>query len=425
VPVRSGSTQEEVRRHNLQAVLHHVHLQGPTSRADLAAATGLNRSTIRALTADLARHGIVRERPPPAGGRSRAGRPSLVVAPEAHRFGVLAVDVTVDKLVVAWVGLGGQIIDRREHETTRRAQPVAAVVELLGEMADDLLGAEAPWEACIGVGASVCGVVQREDGLVRFAPNLGWVDAPFGELLRARLGRPATVLVGNDADLGALAEHTRGAATGSDHVLYISGEVGVGGGIIADGHQLHGRGGYAGEFGHVVVNPTGRRCRCGSRGCWETEIGEDAVLVAAARPPGGGWPAVLEVIAAARAGERAAAAGLRRVGRRLGAGVAGLVNAFNPEVVVFGRVLADVFTATEATVRERISTLALTAPREQVRLVPAQLGEDSALLGAAESAFAPFLADPLRTTGWPTAPFVRERLAPPRDDLGLQSSVSG
>jgi predicted NBD/HSP70 family sugar kinase len=246
----------------------------------------------------------------------------------------------------------------------------------------------------VGVGAGVSGVVRHVDGLVRFAPNLGWVDVPFGRLLVDRLGIDAPVVVGNDADLGALAEHARGRAEGARNLIYLSGEVGVGGGIVLDGRPMSGAGGYGGEVGHMVVNPKGSRCRCGARGCWETEVGEDALLTAAGRPDA----TVEEVLARAADGDRTARTAVRHVGRWLGVGVANLVNLFNPEVVVFGGVLRQLFPATEELVRARLRS-ALTAPREQVRLVLPGLGADSILLGAAESAFAPLLDDPLHALG--------------------------
>ena len=225
---------------------------------------------------------------------------------------------------------------------------------------------------------------------MRFAPNLGWVDVPFGAQIADALSTSLPVIVGNDADFGAIAEHVRGAAKGSDNVIFLSGEVGVGGGIILDGRAMSGAGGYGGEVGHMAVNPRGRLCRCGARGCWETEVGEEAALIAAGRADS----TIEAVVALAAAGDRQAKAGLRRVGGWLGIGVANLVNLFNPEVVVFGGVFRQIFPATEPLVREALRT-ALAAPREQVRLALPKFGGDSTLLGAAESAFAPLLDDPL------------------------------
>jgi predicted NBD/HSP70 family sugar kinase len=182
----------------------------------------------------------------------------------------------------------------------------------------------------------------------------------------------------------------RGVAAGLSDVIYISGEVGVGGGIIIGGRPLLGAGGYGGEIGHMCVNPKGRLCRCGRRGCWETEIGEEAVLLATGRPEG---TELADVIAAHRAGERRAVRGMHRVGEWLGLGVVNLVNVFNPEMIVFGGMTRDIFEATEPVVTAALGA-ALAAPREQVRLEPAALRADSTVIGAAELAFGPLLANP-------------------------------
>jgi predicted NBD/HSP70 family sugar kinase len=185
---------------------------------------------------------------------------------------------------------------------------------------------------------------------------------------------------------------------GCDDVLYLAGEVGVGGGVIVGGRPLVGAGGYAGEVGHLRLSPRGRRCRCGARGCWETEIGENALLVPAGRLPGGGLAAVREVIAAARAGEEAAATALADVAWSLGTGLGALVNVLNPAMVVLGGVLAEIFSGAEGTVRAGLAETAMAASAEQVLLTVPALGADSVLLGAAELAFTQLLADPVPVT---------------------------
>src|SRR4029078_11360247 len=137
--------------------------------------------------------------------------------------------------------------------------------------------------------------------LVRFAPNLGWSNEPFTDLLSARLGRH--VSTGNHANLGVLGEHLRRAAVGFSEVVYLSASVGIGGGFLMGGRPLTGANGYAGEVGHMQVDSEGPVCRCGAVGCWETKVGENVLLRLAGRLPGGGPPAVAEVIAAAQAGE--------------------------------------------------------------------------------------------------------------------------
>jgi predicted NBD/HSP70 family sugar kinase len=389
--MRAAPTQEEVRRQNLGVLLRHVHVLGPTSRAELTARMGLNRSTIGALTADLAGAGLVSERAPRETGK--AGRPSLVVRPESNRVYVYAFSIADDRMTAARVGLGGVVLDRRDEPAGREEhEPAEAVRRLAGFVAQLRVGVGRD-AVCAGAGVAVNGLVRPSEGRIRVGHRDGWGDAPFGSDLSATLGS-IPVAVGNAADLAAMAEHTRGAAVGCDDLIYLHGDVGVGAGIISGGRPLVGHDGYAGEVGHMVVNPHGHPCPCGSRGCWETEIGEPALLHAAGRE-GSGREAVLAVVDAADRGDSVAQTALRLVGDWLGLGVANLINIFNPETVLFGGTLREVYIAAAAQVRSRLNRAALTSTREHVRLRTPQLGDNAPLLGAAELAFAHLLADPL------------------------------
>jgi predicted NBD/HSP70 family sugar kinase len=390
--MRAGPSQEEIRRQNLGALLRQVHVRGALSRAELTMALGLNRSTIGALTADLTAVGLVSEELPRETGR--AGRPSLVVRPQSERVFVYALSIGVDRLTAARIGLGGVVLDRRETVRARGELPPSAVAQPLAEFVRQMQR-DAPADTCsIGCGVAFGGMVRRADGMVRLGPHADWADAPLGSALADVLNVDLPIMLGNAADLAALAEHTRGAATNSDNVVYLHGDVGIGGGIIAGGRPVAGHGGYGGEVGHMVVNPNGRPCLCGSRGCWETEIGEHALLRAANRD-GTGRDGILAVVDAAARGDAVAQAAVRQVGDWLGFGVANLVNIFNPETVVFGGTLRDVYLAAAAQVRSRINRNGLPACREHVRLRTPELGDDAPLLGAAELAFQRLLADPL------------------------------
>ncbi len=388
----AGTNQEAVRRHNLGTVLAHLHHDGQLSRADLTARLGLNRSTIGALVGELVSLGAVVETAP-SGGRSGAGRPSLDVRPNPQAAVVVAVEVGIDVLRGALVGLGGQVLARATAPTppSRRPDLVAGAVVRLARR----LVVSVPEDAVLlGLGVGVPGVVREPGGVVRFAPNLRWVDVPLADLLRARMSADLRVTVGNDADLGALAEHTRGAAVGCDDIVFLAADAGVGGGVIVGGHPLHGVGGYAGELGHLMVNPRGRTCRCGSRGCWETEIGAEAISAALRLES-----TDLDSLAERLREVRRPSAALRSVGRYLGLGLGSIVNVLNPEVVVLGGVLRTLYPVVSADVDQALASVALQAPREQVRVLVPALGGDSVLLGAAEKAFEPVLTDPARELG--------------------------
>jgi predicted NBD/HSP70 family sugar kinase len=382
-----GGTQEDVRRHNLATMLGHLHVAGPLRRADLTGLMGLNRSTIAALVAELAALGAVREERP-EGTQAGAGRPSLVVSPRASRVQVLAADVGIGRVSVALVGLGGVVVARRRREVGTPSPE--AVVRTLAAAVRSLLEDPSAGRHVLGFGVSVPGVVRQEDGNVRFGPNLGWEDVPLGEMLAETLPH-LTIRVGNDADLGALAEHRRGAARGVDDVVFVAGAEGVGCGLIFGGRPMLGAGGYAGELGHMTIRPDGRRCRCGARGCWETEIGAEAITRALGRGTTVTAEDLGEIL---RRADPEDLARLRVVGEALGVGLANVVNLLNPTLVILGATLAKLYPAVEVPVRDALRRAVLRAPGEQVRLAVPELGEDAVLLGAAELAWQDLLADP-------------------------------
>ncbi|TDD16300.1 ROK family transcriptional regulator [Nonomuraea diastatica] len=392
--MRAGPSQEDIRRHNLGALLRHVHLGGPISRAELTSRMGLNRSTIMALTSDLTAAGLVREELPRETGR--AGRPSLVVRPESARVYVFAFDVGPDRLAVARVGLGGVILDRREVPRDRGRFKLDELAAALSGFARQMRRKTRADTVCVGAAAAVSGGVRKADGVVTFGPNLMDEEVPFGEELGRRLGLGLPVSVGNDANLAALAEHSRGVGVAVKDLIYLHGDVGIGGGIIAGGHLLGGHDGYGGEVGHMVVNPGGRACGCGSSGCLEAEVGERALLESAGRfGAQQGRDAVRAVVEAADRGDIGAQEGLKRVGEWLGLGVANLVNIFNPEMLIFGGMLREIYLGSAAQVRTQLTLHAMAPQRDRLRLRTSALGDAATLVGAAELAFAHVLSDPL------------------------------
>jgi predicted NBD/HSP70 family sugar kinase len=392
-----GQRSETVRRANLSAIVRELHAGGPASRSELVARTGLTRSAIRALIRELQAGDLATEGPPAPQGTP--GRPSPVVSVNPDGAVVLGLEIAVDTLAAAVVGLGGHIHERVRIDRPAGHMSAPSIAEDLASLAADLRSRRPAREMLVGVGVAVVGVVRRSDGFVSMAPNLGWRDVPLGAALAAALDVDAPIRVANDADLGALVEVRRGAAIGGDHVLFISGEYGVGGGLIVDGQPLTGVAGYGGEVGHLPVNPNGAACRCGSFGCWETEVGEGALLRMAGRPPAGGRAEVDALLLDAENGVPSALSALDHVGRWLGVGLAGLVNVFNPRLIVLGGIFGRILPYVGRTLEDELDRRALSAPRRLVRVVPGKLREDAPLLGAAELAFEPLLVDPAAWLG--------------------------
>ena len=381
-----GARPDEVRRHNRTVLLRRLHVGGPCTRASLAAELGLNRSTIKALVDGLAETGVVVERVPRQ--RSGAGRPSLLVLPQPHAAVVLAVDVRVDQVSIALVGLGGEILGRNSWNLRVRTREPEEVITHVVDSAI-VLAADIGVRMVAG-GVSVPGVVRRSDGLVHEAPNLHWTDVPLGDRFGSVFDMP--FVVGNDAELGALAEHLRGAARDSSDAVYVSADVGVGGGVISDGSALRGTAGYVGELGHMVVNPAGRRCYCGSTGCWETEVGEPALCRALGLREGAPRGAVVAELRALASSPTLVRERLGEFAEWLTVGLVNVVNVLGPELVVLG----DLFTALPSSL---IADVAAEVRRRSlvsravggIRVAVSTLGPDVTLLGAAELAFEPVL----------------------------------
>ncbi|MER6945816.1 ROK family transcriptional regulator [Nonomuraea sp. NPDC000554] len=403
---RSAGTpadQASVRRSNLALVLRHVSDHGPCARSAVAVETGLNKTTVTSLVSELQARGLVKEAGPQHAGS--VGRPGLALVLDGSRVGALGVEVNVDYIAAFVTDLAGRVlIDRRISFDAMGSGPERSLDELTRAVERAMADLDRLGVVLAGITVAVPGLIDTTTGTVVFAPNLGWHEVAVAERL-SRAGIPQTVpvAVDNDANLAALAEYTSGVAAGTSDLVYLTGEVGVGGGVISGGRLLNGADGFAGEVGHMVVDPEGERCGCGRIGCWETKVGL-AALVRMATPDhayGTSRHVVrdpeerLADIEQRRAeGDPRVDAAVTHVGRWLGRGSALLVNLFNPRVIVLGGYfarLADRFIPVALAELERLGVSAAT---QRCRFVPSDLGFGAASRGAAGVAIERVLADP-------------------------------
>ena len=389
-PAGAGMNRDSMRRQNLATMLRLIHVQNRLTRASLTAYMQLTRSTIGNLLEELADLGMVVlvDRPRTAGF---VGRTSPEVHLVTENVQAIAVYVGRDSLRGATVGLGGTVLKRMNLATAGSNDPeqlVDAIIGLVGKLTADL-PASTP---TVGLGIGLPGMVG-EDGWIRLAPSLGWHDVPLQSMLQPRLPMSFPVKLSNDGDLGALAEHTRGAGAGTDHMIFVGcDDWGVGAGIISGGRAVRGVGGYAGELGHIVVGSRGSRCQCGRIGCWQTEIGPTRVAEASAVENQG-----LPALASALRKVDTPSPRLREIGKYLGLGLGNIVNALNPEVIVLGGTLRDLYPVVREDTDAAMAEAALSPSLSQVRLVLSGLGADAVLVGAAESVMQPLLTDPVWT----------------------------
>lgn len=383
----AGDNADGVRRRNLAAILELVHHGRAGSRAELTALTGLNRSTVAALVAELAELRLVEEGEPVASGG--VGRPSPAVTPDPHPV-VIAINPEVDAVTGALVGLGGRVMSRVRQRLDAVPDPETAV-RVVRDVARRL--ADARDRRVVAMGLAIPGLVRSDDGMVRWAPHLGWRDVPFADMVGPeQLGYP--VVADNDASLGALAEHLFGAGRGVDDLIYLNGGAsGIGGGVIVRGAPLTGRGGYAGEFGQ---NRPGSGDRLSQHGTLEDEVSR-ARVVALLGLDDADEPALAEAIATST--DPAVAAELRRQQGILAVALGNAVNVFNPELAVLGGYLATLLAWRPDDLVDAVTAATIPAAAEGVSIVPAALGEDRLLIGAAELAFRQLLRDPAAWRG--------------------------
>lgn len=235
------------------------------------------------------------------------------------------------------------------------------------------------------VGAGVAGMVG--DGVVVFAPNLAWRNLQVAARISAATGLPC--VADNDANVATWGEFRLGAGRGRDHVLMLTVGTGIGAGIVSGGHLLHGSHGFAGEVGHIIVEPDGPPCGCGNRGCWETVASGRAIERLSREAFGEGAPSGTGITELARGGDTTALEVLGEVGRRLGEGIAGLVNVLDPEIVVIGGGVVEAGDLLlEPTRRHFLASIEASEFRPDVPIVPAALGPDAGAIGAALLALA-------------------------------------
>jgi len=382
-PVGSGSL-ESLRERNRRELLDTLRRHGSASRADLARLTGLSRSTVSTLVADLQAGGMVREHEPSDARVSQQGRPPTLLTLDRSAGLVLGIDFGHERVHVAIADLSRTILAERVHEldvdrSASRALDAAvaltdAVVEAAGVERDRILGA--------GVGLS--GPIDGAAGTVHAGKILpGWAGVRPVDELSARLS--LHVHLDNDANLGALAEVTLGAGIGAREAIYIMVSGGVGAGLIIGGELYRGTGGTAGELGHVLVDETGPICRCGNRGCLEMMAGGRAI-VELLRPSHGDDLTLEQIVAMVDEGDSGARRAIADAGRVLGRSVAAIVNAFNPELVIVGGALSAAGDVLLDPLREAVHRYAIPSAAQDVRITRGVLGDRAEVLGALELA---------------------------------------
>jgi len=391
--VPEPASTERLRRQNVSLVLRSLRREGPATRTELAQRTGLAKATVGVIVADLEGARAVVEEESRSGARGRPGRP---VALRGDRYLALGLELNVDYVAAVLLDLSGQV---RLVETRPVPLEVLGREQALLDLVDQVVVPALAGRVLVGATLAVPGLVRGDNRTVAWAPNVSLRGDSLVQRLERGLGGRCRIRVSNDANCAAYAETHHGAATDSRHVLYLTGTVGIGAGIVEDGELVRGATGFAGEVGHMPVGDPDAVCGCGRRGCWEASIGLHAMLEAVgmtelATPLDTARAVATRALADAQVRE-----GLARLGRDVGLGLAVLAQVLDPGVVVLGGYFAPLGDLVLDPARRTLDERLVSGTQRRPDLRPGALGIQAAALGAAEWSFGDLFAGELDLAG--------------------------
>lgn len=404
---RTGD-QALVREINLSIILNTLRDNAPLSRAQLAAKTGLNKTTVSSLVRELIDRQFVREI---GYGRSGGGRPAMMLELNPGAGYIIGVEIGVDFILVILTDFTAHVLWRWQEEISPDQLPETILNRAINATRTAVNHYEthvSPGEdnPLLGIGVGIPGLIDTDSGVVIFAPNLVWRNVPAREAFAMAFDVP--IFVDNDANASAMGEHYFGAAQRVNDFVYLAAGVGLGGGIVLNGQLYRGISGYAGEIGHMTIIPDGELCNCGNRGCWETLVSQTAVIWRVHQAIESGKRSLVSqlvnddlrrisiplIAQAANAGDEVARQALEETGEYLGIGIANLINAFDPELVVFGGVLSFasdfLLPVIEATIRRR----ATVRPRVLPQVKVSAHGFDACVMGCVALVLHDILREP-------------------------------
>ncbi len=394
--------QALVRQINLSLIMHTLWTDSPISRARLSQKTKLNKTTVSDLINELNQRGFVREIGTQTSG---TGRPATLLTLNPAAGYIVSCEIGVGFLEILVTDFAPQAI----WQIKEPIKPGTAQSEVLDRMLvllhEAVKRGKSSADKLLGIAVGIPGLVDHSSGTILFAPNLKWRNIPLLTLLEQE-SFDAPIFVDNEANMAALGEHYFGAAQGYSEILYLSGNVGLGGGFLSNGQLRRGASGMAAEYGHMTMDPHGELCNCGNYGCWETLVSQNSLYkkVGNAVQSGetslvtekteGQWErlSVEMIVEAAQAGDKVAIHSLEEIGHSLGIGIASLLNALNPEIVVLGGILSIASEFLFPVVNDEIQKRALLWSRESVKVIRAAHGSDACVKGGIATVYQSILS---------------------------------
>jgi glucokinase-like ROK family protein len=383
--------QEKVRKVNRSLILNTLRLHMPVSRAQVANITGLTRGTVSNIVNMLIEDGLVFE---DKLQDSKIGRPSILLRLRPDGGAVVGVEIGVDFISVLLTNFVAETLWEIRVQTTL-SQSQTEIINQAEKYIDQALSIAKENELRpLGIGVGLPGLVNARQGNLIIAPNLHWKNVPLRLIWNQRFHLP--IYIENEANLAALGEYYFGVARNVDNFIYLTSDIGLGGGIMIDGRLFRGAHGYGGEIGHIQRNPQGEQCGCGRIGCWETQIGPRAVLRRVRNEfqthhdqllldacSGNLENLTFEIVVKfALNGDLICRQAIEEVAINLGEGIADLVNVFNPDLIVIGGAFIQGKDILQSIIEKTIFSNALQPVTDNLRIEFSERSTEACALGA-------------------------------------------
>jgi glucokinase-like ROK family protein len=382
--------QEKVRKVNRSLILNTLRLHAPVSRAQVANITGLTRGTVSNIINVLIEDGLVFE---DKLQDSKIGRPSILLGLRPDGGAVVGVEFGVDFISVLLTNFVAKTLWEIRVQTTSQSQ--TDIINQAEKYIDQALTiAKEQRLQPLGIGVGLPGLVNVRQGNLVMAPNLHWKNIPLRLIWNQRFHLP--IYIDNEANLAALGEYYFGIARNVDNFIYLSSDIGLGGGIVIGGRLFRGGHGYGGEIGHIQRDPLGEQCGCGRIGCWETQVGPRAVLRRVKKEfethhdqslldacSGNLENLTFDIVVKfALSGDLICHQALEEVAVNLGVGIADLVNIFNPDLIVIGGAFIQGKEILHSIIEKTIFSSALQPSVENLRIEFSERKTEACVLGA-------------------------------------------
>ncbi|MGC8594822.1 MAG: ROK family protein [Candidatus Kryptoniota bacterium] len=371
-----------VRSLNRATILNIVREMQPISRIQIARLTGLHKSTVSSIISELLEEDLIFEQPSEGNG---IGRNPINLYLKRGKFFVAGINIDSSFIKLALADIDGTVIEERELPIDKLNPE-----EVVSQSVSSLINMQSQYgiPSIYGIGISVAGIVDSDKMIVTYAPNLGWENISLGKIITDHLPDVENIAVGNDAKASALAELWFGRhELDLTNFVFLSVGAGIGAGIVLDGRLVNGEYYAAGEFGHMVIVEGGLSCTCGNRGCWEAYASnrstiaryEKELSVSGERKR---LVTMNDILSGAKNNDRAAISAIKDTAYYIGVGVSNIVRSFDPQTIIVGGKITDVWDLVAPEIYNVIMERAYFGRKKNINLLPTSLHYAPALMGA-------------------------------------------